>query len=113
MLSRSAQPSQMPQDINGMGPITLDVKSIGLTDEQFFELCQANRDWRFERSQTGELMIMAPTGWGTGKRNAELTAELIFWNRQAGLGIVFDSSTGFKLPNGVNRSPDASWVMRE
>lgn len=113
VLSRSPQSSQTPQDTNGMGSITLDVKSIGLTDEQFFGLCQANRDLRFERSQTGELVIMAPTGWGTGKRNAELTAELIFWNRQAGLGIVFDSSTGFKLPNGANRSPDASWVMRE
>jgi Uma2 family endonuclease len=93
-----------------MDSLTLDLKSTRLTDEQFFELCSANRDMRFERSAEGELIIMAPTGGGTGNKNAELGAELVIWNRQTLLGKVFDSSTGFKLPNGADRSPDASWV---
>jgi Uma2 family endonuclease len=96
-----------------MDSLTLDLKSTRLTDEQFFELCSANRDIRFERSADGELIIMAPTSGGTGNKNAELSAEFVFWNRQTRLGKVFDSSTGFKLPNGADRSPDVSWVSLE
>jgi Uma2 family endonuclease len=96
-----------------MDSLTLDVKSTRLTDEQFFELCSANRDMRFERSANGELIIMAPTGWGTGNKNAELGVDLGIWNRQARLGKVFDSSTGFRLPNGSDRSPDASWISKD
>ncbi|KAB8335642.1 Uma2 family endonuclease [Scytonema tolypothrichoides VB-61278] len=86
---------------------------IELTDEQFFQLCQANRDLRFERTATGELIIMPPTGGETGNRNAGLTGQLWLWNEQNKLGIVFDSSTGFKLPNSADRSPDAAWVKLE
>jgi Uma2 family endonuclease len=93
-------------------PPTLEL-SIDLTDEQFFELCQKNRDYRFERTAAGELLIMPPTGSDTGRRNADVTFQLQAWNRQNNLGIVFDSSAGFKLPNGADRSPDASWVKRE
>jgi Uma2 family endonuclease len=93
--------------------LTLDVKSTRLTDEQFFELCSANRDLRFERSADGELIIMAPTGGGTGNKNAELSADFVIWNRQTRLGKVFDYSTGFKLPNGADRSPDISWVSKD
>jgi Uma2 family endonuclease len=93
-----------------MDSLTLDLKSTKLTDEQFFELCSANRDIRFERSADGELIIMAPTSGGTGNKNAEISGQLWAWNRQMRLGKAFDSSTGFKLPNGADRSPDASWV---
>ncbi|MFB2981220.1 Uma2 family endonuclease [Microseira sp. BLCC-F43] len=85
-------------------------QSVQLTDEQFFELCQVNRDLRFERNATGELIIMLPTGGGTGRRNSGINAQLWLWNQQAQLGEVFDSSTGFKIPNGADRSPDASWI---
>ncbi len=84
--------------------------NIKLTDEQFWHLCQDNPDWRFERTASGELIIMSPTGSETGDRNAELTYQLRAWSRQNQLGKSFDSSTGFKLPNGAERSPDASWV---
>jgi len=86
---------------------------IDMTDDQFFEFCQLNRDLRIERAATGELMIMPPTGGESGKRNADLTIDLGLWNRQTKLGIVFDSSTGFKLPNGAERSPDTAWVRLE
>ncbi|MEH2057103.1 MAG: Uma2 family endonuclease [Nostoc sp.] len=97
-----------------MNALTVNLKPVlELTDEQFFQLCQANRDLRFERTATGELIIMPPTGGETGNRNAGLTAQLWIWNEQNKLGIVFDSSTGFKLPNGADRSPDASWLRLE
>ena len=93
-------------------PASLEL-NIDLTDEQFFQLCQNNHDLRFERTATGELIIMPPTGSETGDRNAELTYQLRAWSRQNQLGKSFDSSTGFKLPNGAERSPDASWVKME
>lgn len=87
--------------------------TIELTDEQFFQLCQNNRDLRLERTAQGELIIMPPTGWESGNRNSRLTQRLGNWTDADGTGLSFDSSTGFKLPNGANRSPDASWVSRE
>ncbi|MEH2359988.1 Uma2 family endonuclease [Nostoc sp.] len=91
---------------------TLKLK-IDLTDEQFFQMCQKNRDYRFERTASGELLIMPPTGSDTGNRNFDIVVELGIWNKQTKLGKGFDSSTGFTLPNGAERSPDASWVKIE
>ncbi len=94
-----------------MQALTVDFNSIiDLTDEQFFQLCQANQNLRFERNATGEIVIMPPVGGESSNRNAGLTAQLWVWNQKNNLGIVFDSSGGFKLPNGADRSPDASWV---
>ncbi len=96
-----------------MDAITLDLNGIvDLNDEQFWQLCQQHRDYRFERNALGEIVIMSPTGGETGSRNADLIYQLQAWNRQYKLGIVFDSSTGFKLPNNADRSPDASWITR-
>jgi Uma2 family endonuclease len=97
-----------------MTAITLDLHSVvDLTDEQFSKLCQANPDIKLERTAKGELILMPPTGGETGDRNSEINFQLRAWNKQNLLGKVFDSSTGFKLPNGANRSPDASWVKLE
>lgn len=93
-------------------PSTLKLK-IDLTDEQFFQMCQKNRDYRFERTASGELLIMPPTGSDTGNRNFDMVVELGIWNKQTKLGKGFDSSSGFTLPNGAERSPDVSWVKIE
>ncbi|NEP82799.1 MAG: Uma2 family endonuclease [Okeania sp. SIO3B3] len=93
-------------------PPRLELK-IDLTDEQFWQLCQENDDLRFERSATGELIIMSPSGSITGERNSELNFQLRAWNRQKNLGKVFDSNSGFKLPNGAERSPDSSWISNQ
>ncbi len=88
-------------------PTTLD-----MTQDQFFEFCQANRDLRIERTAEGDLLIMPPVGGETSHRNAGLTAEFFTWARRDGSGLVFDSSGGFKLPNGATRAPDVAWVER-
>jgi Uma2 family endonuclease len=93
-------------------PPTLEFK-LRLSDEQFWQLCQDNDEWQFERTATGELIIMPPTGGTTSDRNADLIYQLSAWNRQNKLGKVFDDRGGFKLPNGANRSPDASLVSLE
>jgi Uma2 family endonuclease len=97
-----------------MTTLTLNLNPIiKLTDEQFFQLCQENENIRLERTAKGELIIMSPAGGETGNSNAGLTAQIWIWNESHKLGKVFDSSTGFKLPNGADRSPDASWVKLE
>ncbi len=97
-----------------MNALTLNLPPVlVLTDEQFYQLCQVNRDLRRERTATGELIIMPPTGGETGNRNIEIAFQLQAWSRNNNLGIAFDSSTCFKLPNGAERSPDASCVRRE
>ena len=91
--------------------VTLNLHPVvELTDDQFYELCQANRDLRLERTATGEIIIMPPAGGETGHRNIEISFQVQAWSRQNNLGIAFDSSTGFKLPNGAERAPDASWI---
>lgn len=86
---------------------------VRLDDDLFFAICQANRDYRIERNARGDIQIMPPTGGLTGKRNSDLIIDLGNWARRDGRGLVFDSSTGFDLPNGSTRSPDVAWVLRE
>lgn len=87
--------------------------TIELTEDQFFQLCQNNRDLRLERTSEGELIIMPPTGWGSGNRNSRLTQRLGNWTDTDSTGLAFDSSTAFILSNGAIRAPDASWVKQE
>ena len=97
-----------------MAGFNLDLSSVvALTDEQFFQLCAANRDLRFERNALGELLIMPPTGGETSRSNAKFTQQLLNWTEASGLGVAFDSSGGFTLPNGADRSPDAAWIKQE
>jgi Uma2 family endonuclease len=97
-----------------MTTLTLNLNPIiKLTDDQFFQLSQENENIRLERTAKGELIIMSPAGGETSSSNAGLTAQIWIWNESHKLGKVFDSSTGFKLPNGADRSPDASWVKLE
>lgn len=86
---------------------------LQIPDGDFFTFCRANPGLRLERTEDGVVEIMTPTSGGTGARNAEITAQLVVWARANGEGIAFDSSTGFRLPGGATRSPDASWVRRD
>ncbi|MBC8122194.1 MAG: Uma2 family endonuclease [Gemmatimonadaceae bacterium] len=97
-----------------MTSLTLNLDAlVALTDEQFYKLCRSNRDLRFERTAAGELIVMSPAGSKSGNRNASLTSQVWIWNKQTGSGKVFDSSTGFRLPNRAIRSPDVAWVQLE
>lgn len=97
-----------------MTALVLNLDSvIHLTDEQFYQLCQTNRDIRLECTAKRELIVMAPTGGETGSRNSKLNQRLANWSDVDGTGVTFDSSSGFKLPNGAERSPNAAWVKLE
>jgi Uma2 family endonuclease len=85
---------------------------IEMTEEQFFEFCQINQELRIERTAEGDLVIMPPEGGETGYRSAVTVTFLTQWALQDGTGVTFGSSTGFILPNGAMRAPDAAWVRR-
>ena len=83
---------------------------INMSDDEFFDFCQLNRELRIERTAGGDLLIMPPVGGETSARNNELGWQLTRWAKKDGSGVVFDSSCGFVLPNGATRSPDAAWI---
>jgi len=86
---------------------------LSVTPEQFTALAAANRDLRLERTAQGTLIVNPPTGWETGEKNSNIIGQLYPWYEEnSESGKVFDSSTGFTLPNGAIRSPDASWVSQ-
>ncbi len=94
--------------------ITINLKpTFNLTDDTFMEICHYNKEINFEKTAKGDLIIMSPTGSETGYKNSSLLGQLWNWNYQKKLGKTFDSSTGFKLPNGATRSPDVSWIKKE
>jgi Uma2 family endonuclease len=82
-----------------------------VTDEELRALSERNPGYQFERTAEGRLVV-APTGGEGGRRSGEVLTQLSVWNSRARLGVVFDSSTGFNLPNGACRSPDAAWVAQ-
>ena len=87
--------------------------SDDMSDKEFFHFCTQNRDLRIERDSNRQIYIMAPTGFETGGFNSDINAELNFWNRKNKTGKVFDSSTGFTLPDRAVFSPDAAWISNE
>jgi Uma2 family endonuclease len=93
-------------------PLLLDVSTLRLTDDQFYQLCISNPEAQLELTAQGVPVAMSPVGGDSGKREANLITDLNIWNRRTGLGEVFSSSTVFKLPRGSQRSPDAAWIER-
>ena len=100
-------------EANSLLPLVLRTRpALTLSDDEFFEFCQQNRELRIEQTAAGEWIIMVPAGGETGSRNNEVSRQLGNWAREGDAGVAFDSSTGYTLPNGAKWSPDASWVPR-
>ena len=108
-----SQPLHGPMSAESTAVLLRLPPGLHLTDDQFFEFCQINRDLRIERTARGELWIMAPAGWDSGDKNAEITMQLRIWAKRDGTGVAVDSSAGYLLPNGAVLAPDASWVRHE
>ncbi|MCF0058210.1 Uma2 family endonuclease [Dyadobacter sp. CY356] len=93
-------------------PVTLRMGEL-MSEEDFYQFCQMNDTLEFERDSNGNIILMSPTGSYTGSLNFRVLGNLFVWNEKWGLGEAFDSATGFTLPNGAIRSPDASWIKNE
>ncbi|GAB4497914.1 MAG: Uma2 family endonuclease [Saprospiraceae bacterium] len=97
--------------LSRQNPLVLD--GAGVTDEEFYAFCMENPELRIERNADGKIIVMPPTNSETGRYNSEIHLEIGIWNRKHKLGVTFDSSAGFKLPNGAERSPDTAWITNE
>lgn len=96
----------------GLSRVEILLEDICLTDEQFFQFCQENKHLKLERTKTGNIIIMTPTGLETSGRNSEIIGDLIIWNRRTKFGKVFDSNGGFTLPDNSMLAPDAAVVSQ-
>ena len=81
-----------------------------MTDDELLLFCAKNEGLRIESEPDGELIVMSPTGAEGGQADSEINYQLQSWARETNSGVVFSSSTGFRLPDGSMRSPDASWT---
>ncbi|MFN9645054.1 MAG: Uma2 family endonuclease, partial [Cyanobacteriota bacterium] len=61
----------------------------------------------------GALIAMTPTGGETSSRNGQLLFQLQLFCRRCKGWRLFDSSGGFRLPDGSVLSPDAALVWEE
>jgi len=85
---------------------------FAMTDDEFFEFCQINDDFRIERTVRGEILVTPLAGFETSVRNVWITTQLNVWAEKDGTGVATGSSAGFMLPNDSVRAPDAAWVKR-
>jgi Uma2 family endonuclease len=94
-----------------MAALILNLSSISkISRSQFRQIAADNPEMKLERDKQGNLIVVAPTGGETGNFNSDLNGQVYLWNRSRQLGKLFDSSTGFELPGGGDRSPDVAWI---
>jgi Uma2 family endonuclease len=94
-----------------MAALTINLNAISnLSRSQFRQIASDNPDMKLERNKQGNLIVMAPTGGEIGSFNSDLNGQLYVWNCASKAGKIFDSSTGFELPEGGDRSPDVAWI---
>lgn len=92
---------------------TFDITPFKTTDKEFYEFCQRNKDFRFEMTAEGELIIIPRTNLETSRKNNEVNFQLTIWSKKDKIGIAFESDGMFTLPNGAKRAPDAFWIKKE
>jgi Uma2 family endonuclease len=101
------------EDFESMAPVILNPRRVPMTDDAFVAFCQQYEDCSVECTAEGQIIIMPPTYLITGEQNSEVNAQLVIWAKKDKRGRVGDSSTGFRLPNGARRSPDAAWIRKD
>jgi Uma2 family endonuclease len=96
-----------------LGPIVLRLDPIvRLTDDVLLKLSSLNDALRIEKNAEGDLEVLPPGNITSGNQNSLINRRLGNWSEEDGTGEIFDSSSGFTLPNGAIRGPDASWVLK-
>ena len=113
MTQTAVRETSAPTVEQGHAPLTIRLEPvIEMTEEQFANFCELNKEVRIERTAEGAIELMPPTYSDTGAKELDIGADLKIWARADGSGVAFGSNAGFTLPNGAMRSPDASWILR-
>lgn len=58
----------------------------------------------------GRIVVSPPAGWPHGRIGIRVARAIDEYTERHGIGLAFDSSTGFDLPSGDTLEPDASFV---
>lgn len=82
------------------------------TDEDLLRLSHLNPGYRFERTAAGEVVVMPPAGNESSRVCLRLCTRVEQWSDANSFGYTFESSAGFRMPDGAVLSPDVSWVSR-
>ncbi len=96
-----------------MAPVILNPRGGPLTDDEFVAFCQQYEDCFIECSAEGEIIITPPNYSKHGEQNSEILLHLGLWTKEDGRGGAYNSSAGFRLPNGALRAPDVSWLRKD
>ncbi|MEO1652525.1 MAG: Uma2 family endonuclease [Bacteroidota bacterium] len=101
---------QATLDINGAHALPLSPEGK-FTRESLLLFSKLNPNIQVELDEKGNLILMSPTSIDSGENSGIFYGELYLWNKQNGKpGHLFDSSTGFTLPDTSVKSPDAAWI---
>ena len=92
---------------------TTQVNIPKMSEEEFFEFCIANPDFRIERERDGKIIVMSPAGLISSFQEGEVFTELNLWNRKHKLGKCFNATGGYTLPDTSVKAPDAAWISKE
>lgn len=111
-MTSTSSPPVPASPFDALAPLRLP-PDLRLTPEQFERVCAENREAVLELDAEGRLITMTPAGSETSSRNSELLYQLERFARSSGGWKVFESSAGFRLPDGSVRSPDASLLRLE
>jgi Uma2 family endonuclease len=117
-MSTILPPNSLPSalsgsDLYGSEPARLVLRPLfKLDEEEFFQLVAQNPDQPLEQNAQGEVIIVSPTGSYTGWLNGKIFYQVYQWNETHQRGLVFDSSSLFRLPNRAALSPDVAWVEK-
>lgn len=102
------------ENANESTPVAFFLPSVNRSDsdEEFWQLCLANPELRFERNDDGSVVIMTPTGWESGRQNSRISQQLANWCDRDGSGEIGDSNSLYRIFKGSRRAPDASWILK-
>ena len=92
---------------------TVNYPTEKMSEEEFHAFCAANPKLRIEQDQYQNVIVMPPIHVDSGFYENEATGEVRAYAKRTKTGVALSPSTGFKLPNGATRSPDACWVSME
>lgn len=106
--------SQKSSPLTLMLPVDLPlVTAAAMSEADFEQFCAQNRDLRIEREVNGKVTIMAPVHFDSGSFELDVATDLNLYVRKTKKGKALGPSTGFTLPDGSTKSPDASWISAE
>ena len=98
----------IPDEFDGQLLISLP-PDFAVTEDWWEELALTHEHVRFELTANRELCIVMASPEG-GRITWKIAYQMEAWSESGGGGEGFDSSGGYRLPKGIRKYPDGSWI---